>query len=73
MMMLWSIRRKIKVYNHSSGDNIRDLFDYVIHWRRPEDIFLTEDNEIKEIKVFNYNEPEPNDIQQVYKYLIDFL
>jgi len=51
--------------NPTSGDNIRELFDYVIHWRRPEDIFLSDENEIKEIKVFNYNEPEPNDIQQV--------
>ncbi len=48
-----------------SGVAVQELFDYIIHWRRPEDLFLTEDNEIKEIKVFNYNEPEPNDIQQV--------
>jgi calpain-15 len=48
--------------------NLKDLFDYVIHWRRPEQFCLGDnvnDPTIREIKIFNYNEPEPNDITQV--------
>lgn len=49
------------------GETMKDIFDYVVHWRRPGD-FCTGENvnesEVKEIKIFNYNEPEPNDIQQ---------
>jgi calpain-15 len=53
--------------NPRYGETMKDLFDYVVHWRRPED-FCTGENanevEVKDIKIFNYNEPEPNDIQQ---------
>jgi hypothetical protein len=42
------------------GEAMREVFDYVVHWRRPEE-FCNEEGET-EIKVFNYNEPEPNDI-----------
>jgi hypothetical protein len=53
--------------NARYGETMKDIFDYVVHWRRPED-FCTGENvnesELKEIKIFNYNEPEPNDIQQ---------
>jgi calpain-15 len=48
--------------------NLKDIFDYVIHWRRPEAFCLGEnvnDPTIRDIKIFNYNEPEPNDITQV--------
>lgn len=48
-------------------ETMKDMFDYVVHWRRPEDFCLGEnvnETDIKDIKVFNYNEPEPNDIQQ---------
>lgn len=53
--------------NSRYGETMKDLFDYVVHWRRPEDFCLGEnanEEEGKEIKIFNYNEPEPNDIQQ---------
>lgn len=51
------------------GEHLKDLFDYIVHWRRAEDFCLESINnnnndENKEIKIFNYNEPEPNDIQQ---------
>lgn len=55
------------IVNPRYQENIKDLFDYVIHWRRPEDFCLGEninDEEIKEIRIFNYQEVEPNDIQQ---------
>ena len=43
------------------GEAMKEVFDYVVHWRRPEN-FCLEPNEA-DIRVFNYNEPEPNDIQ----------
>jgi len=48
------------------GDNLKDLFEYVVHWRRPEEFVLSEnpEAEISEIRVFNDYEPDPNDIQQ---------
>jgi len=52
------------------GDNLKDLFEYVVHWRRPEDFIFSENAEaageadLAEIRVFNEYEPEPNDIQQ---------
>jgi hypothetical protein len=48
------------------GDNLKDLFEYVVHWRRPEDFVFSEnaDADLAEIKVFNEYEPDPNDIQQ---------
>lgn len=48
------------------GDNLKDLFEYVVHWRRPEDFVFSEnaDAEATEIRVFNEYEPDPNDIQQ---------
>lgn len=48
-------------------ESLKEIFDYVVHWRKPEDFCTGEvvnDMEKKEIKIFNYNEPEPNDIQQ---------
>ena len=48
-------------------ESLKEIFDYIIHWRRPDDFCKGEavnDTEKKEIKVFNYNDPEPNDIQQ---------
>ena len=55
------------IVNPRYQENIKDLFDYIIHWRRPDEFCLGEnvnDKEINEIRVFNYNEVEPNDIQQ---------
>lgn len=55
------------IVNPRYQENIKELFDYVIHWRRPEEFCLGEninDDEIKEIRIFNYQEVEPNDIQQ---------
>lgn len=48
-------------------ESLKEIFDYIIHWRRPEDFCKGEavnDTDKKEIKVFNFNDPEPNDIQQ---------
>jgi calpain-15 len=53
--------------NSRYGANMKDLFDYVIHWRRPEQFCLGEninDTSVRDIRIFNYNEPEPNDITQ---------
>ena len=57
--------------NPRYGESMKELFDYVIHWRRPRDFCnsdvtnLGETSDLnREIKIFNYNEPEPNDIQQ---------
>jgi calpain-15 len=52
--------------NSIYGENLKDLFEYVVHWRRPEDFILSENPEVElaEIKVFNEFEPDPNDIQQ---------
>ena len=50
--------------NTRYGETMKDIFDYVIHWRRPEDFCSGENTTDSEIKIFNYNEPEPNDIQQ---------
>lgn len=48
------------------GDNLKDLFEYVVHWRRPEEFVFAENEQIdnSEIRVFNEYEPDPNDIQQ---------
>lgn len=51
------------IVNPRYGENMKDIFDYVIHWRRPID-FCNENEENKEINIFNYQEVEPNDIQQ---------
>ena len=50
-------------------ESMKEYFDYIIHWRRPEDFIQAETNEDgkqeKELRVFNFNnEPEPNDIHQ---------
>jgi calpain-15 len=55
------------IVNPRYGENMKDIFDYVIHWRRPHEFCLGEninDEEIKEIQIFNYQDVEPNDIQQ---------
>ena len=48
------------------GDNLKDLFEYVVHWRRPEEFVFSENAEadLAHILVFNEYEPDPNDIQQ---------
>lgn len=50
--------------NNRFMENMKDLLDYVVHWRRPEE-FCLQENYNEEIKVFSYKDPEPNDIQQV--------
>lgn len=51
--------------NSRYGENIKDLFDYVVHWRRAHEFCIDiNDEDKRDIKIFNYNEPEPNDIQQ---------
>jgi calpain-15 len=50
--------------NNRFMENMKDLLDYVVHWRRPEEFCLA-DGYNDEIKVFSYKDPEPNDIQQV--------
>jgi hypothetical protein len=53
--------------NSRYGANIKDLFDYAIHWRRPEEFCLGDnvnDESRTDIMLFNYSEPEPNDIHQ---------
>jgi hypothetical protein len=56
------------IVNPRYGENMKDIFDYVIHWRRPKDFCLGEnlndENENREIQIFNYQDVEPNDIQQ---------
>lgn len=53
------------IVNPRYGENMKDLFDYVIHWRRPHDFCLVDvEEENKEIQIFNYQDVEPNDIQQ---------
>lgn len=51
--------------NNRFMDNMRDLLEYVVHWRRPEEFCATEGGFVDDIKVFSYKDPEPNDIQQV--------
>lgn len=52
------------VINSRYDDNMRESLDYIIHWRRPEDFIVSQNEQEKqELRVFNYNnEPEPNDI-----------
>ena len=52
--------------NSLYGENLKDLFEYVVHWRRPEEFVISENPELEiaEIKLFNEYEPDPNDIQQ---------
>ena len=50
-------------------NNIKEYLEYLIHWRRPEEFILNDINnpiEVKEIKVFNSenSDPEPNEIIQ---------
>ena len=56
------------IVNPRYGENMKDIFDYVIHWRRPKDFCLGEsindETESREIQIFNYQDVEPNDIQQ---------
>ena len=54
------------IVNPKYGDNIKDIFEYVIHWRRPEEFIPNEkkNTEKSEIKIFNEYEPDPNDILQ---------
>ena len=51
--------------DESFGGNASE-FDYIIHWRRPEHFVLLSEkpNDIKQIKIINNNEPEPNDVHQ---------
>jgi len=48
------------------GENLKDLFEYIVHWRRPEEFVFsdTPETDVAEIRVFNEYEPDPNDIQQ---------
>jgi hypothetical protein len=50
--------------NNRMEQSMRDILDYLVHWRRPEEFCLLENSE-DEIKVFSFKDPEPNDIQQV--------
>lgn len=52
--------------NSVYGENLKDLFEYVVHWRRPDEFIINEDAEAEnvEIRVFNEYEPDPNDLQQ---------
>lgn len=55
------------VVNPRYQENIKEMFDYVIHWRRAQEFCVGDninDKEISDIRIFNYNEVEPNDIQQ---------
>ena len=56
------------IVNPRYGENMKDIFDYVIHWRRPIDFCIGEnvndEDREREINIFNYNDVEPNDIQQ---------
>lgn len=60
------------IVNPRYQENVKELFDYVIHWRRPEEFCmldfnncnLNNDDNNREIKIFNYQEVEPNDIHQ---------
>eukprot|EP00340_Litonotus_pictus_P004981 CAMPEP_0170517410 /NCGR_PEP_ID=MMETSP0209-20121228/3415_1 /TAXON_ID=665100 ORGANISM="Litonotus pictus, Strain P1" /NCGR_SAMPLE_ID=MMETSP0209 /ASSEMBLY_ACC=CAM_ASM_000301 /LENGTH=788 /DNA_ID=CAMNT_0010802657 /DNA_START=138 /DNA_END=2504 /DNA_ORIENTATION=+ len=55
------------IVNPRYGENMKDIFDYVIHWRRPHEFCLGDninEDENKEIQIFNYQDVEPNDIQQ---------
>ncbi len=49
------------------GQSLRDNFEYLIHWKRPEQFILLENTEYTgisnpNINIFNGNEPEPNDV-----------
>lgn len=53
------------IINPRYGENMKEVFDYVIHWRRPENFVLLQASQSNpDIKIFHNQDPEPNDIMQ---------